>query len=139
MTAASVAPVAYAVTAAAYAGFQWLVQLVVYRSYDLVPPDAFPSFERRTCATSWPLAVVLFGMLLAVAGLFLADLWSWGATAAVLLAALLGLSVFGAAPLHARLVRGHDDQLLRRLMRIDAARTAVATIQLALAIVLVLT
>ncbi len=137
MTAATAA---YVIAASAYAGFQWLVQVVVYRSYDLVPPDAFPAFERAHMRRITPLAVVLFGMLLAATGaLFLTDQGTAAVAASVLLGALLVLTLFGAAPTHARLVRAYDMRLLRRLLRVDAARTVVATLQLALAVVLVAT
>jgi hypothetical protein len=131
------ATAAYVVAASAYAGFQWLVHLVVYRSYNLVPSTAFPAFEQAHMRRITPLAAVLFGMLLvATVALFAADRRAAGVAATLLFAALLGLTLFGAAPTHRRLVHGYDEQLLRRLLRIDAVRTVVATLQLALAAVL---
>jgi hypothetical protein len=130
------ATTAYVVAASAYAGFQWLVHLVVYRSYDLVPADAFPAFERAHVRRITPLAVVLFGLLLiATAALLVVGRRNAGIAAAVLLAVLLGLTLFGAAPAHGRLVQRYDAEVLRRLMRVDAVRTGIATLQLALAVV----
>jgi hypothetical protein len=128
----------YVVAASAYAGFQWLVHLVVYRSYELVPPDPFPAFERAHMRRITPLAVVLFAMLLAgCVSLLIQDVNAASITAAALLGGLLALTLFGAAPTHGRLVHRYDEQLLRRLLRIDAVRTALATLQLALAAVLI--
>ena len=134
------ATAAYVVAASAYAGFQWLVHLVVYRSYNLVPPDAFPAFERAHMRRISPLVVVLFGSLvIATVALFVAGRGDVGIAAAVLLAMLLGLTLFGAVPAHRRLVQRYDEQVLRRLLRIDAARAGIATLQLALAVALVST
>jgi hypothetical protein len=132
----SAATAAYVVAASAYAGFQWLVHLVVYRSYDLVPADAFPAFERAHTRRITPLVVVLFGLLLiATASLLVVGRRDVGIAAAALLAALLGLTLVGAVPAHGRLVQRYDSEVLRRLLRVDAARTGIATLQLALAVV----
>jgi len=134
------AATAYVIAASAYAGFQLLVRVVVYPSYDLVPRDAFPPFQRAHMRRITPLAVVLFGMLLvATVALFVGERRGDGIAAATMFAVLLALTVFGAAPTHARLVRGYDENLVRRLLRVDAARVAVAMLQLALAVLLVST
>jgi hypothetical protein len=41
----------------------------------------------------------------------------------------------GAVPAHGRLVQRYDGEVLRGLLRVDAARTGTATLQLALAVV----
>lgn len=46
---------------------------------------------------------------------------------AVLLAAAVALTAFGAAPIHGRLTGGFDVDHHRRLLRIDAVRTACWT------------
>jgi hypothetical protein len=136
----SAATALYVVAASAYAGFQWLVHLVVYRSYDMVRPEAFPAFERAHIRRITPIVVVLFGLLLvATATLLAVGRRDVGIAAAVLLAALLGVTTFGAAPAHGRLVQRYDGDVLRRLLRVDAVRTGIATLQLALAVVAALT
>ena len=124
---------------AAYAGFQWTVRALVYPQFALVPPAAFPSYERRHqqrvtrvvgplfagqgVTTSWllvarpdgtPLLPVLLG--------------------AACLAVVLGATALGAVPLHRRLGTAWDDAAHRRLLRVDTVRTVAATIGTAAAL-----
>jgi hypothetical protein len=45
MGAVSVLLIVHLVLTAAYAGFQWTVQVLVYRQFPLVPPAAFAAYE----------------------------------------------------------------------------------------------
>lgn len=135
--------VGYAVAALAYAGFQWTVQVLVYRQFPAVPAQAFPAYESGHARRVVQLVAPLFlGLAAAVSALLLRPPDGVGVThrllAAGLLAVLLGVTGLRAAPLHRRLARGYDAALLRRLLRWDAVRTAAATGQALLAVRLML-
>jgi hypothetical protein len=136
----SALPVVHLALVAAYAGFQWTVRALVYPQFALVPPAAFPGYERRhqqrvtrvvgplsagqgvttlwLLVTRWPSPPVLAG--------------------AGCLAVVLGVTGLLAVPLHRRLDAGWDAALHRRLLRVDAARVAAATAGTAAALWLVL-
>jgi hypothetical protein len=122
----------------ALTGLIWFVQVVHYPLFARVGERAWPAYHaRHTRATTWvvaaPMAVDLatsawlvverpagVGMSAAVAGLALAAV-TWAVT---------GLA---AVPLHDRLARGHDRPAIRRLVRVNAVRTAAWTAHAVLA------
>ena len=117
---------------AAYAGFQGTVRFLVYPQFVRVPADAFAAYERShqrlvtrvvgplfagQGATTLLLLVVRPGevpLLPVLAG-------------AGCLAVVLGVTAFGAVPLHRRLDVGWDPDAHRRLLRVDGLRVAAAT------------
>jgi len=131
----SAPPLAYALAAAAYAGFQLTVRLVVYPQLAQVPASAAAAFERAHQRLITPLVGLLFGALaLATAGLLVAGPRGPGLAAAALFGGLLAVTAFGAVPQHATLSGGFDEAAHRRLLRWDTARVALALAQLALAV-----
>lgn len=133
MTGAALLPVAHLAVAAAYAGFQWTVRGVVYPQFDGVPPGAFPAYERRHQQRVSRVVGPLFLGQLVTVGWLLADRPAGAPLPAVLgaaacLAVVLGVTAFGAVPLHRRLDAGWDAAAHRRLLRVDSVRAAAATV-----------
>lgn len=117
---------------AGYAGFQWTVHLVVYRQFAAVPAAAFAAYERAHQRRISALVAPLFAALVLSTGWLLIDrpavVPGWAAAAAALLVAvIIGMTAFGAVPLHRRLGAGWDPQAHRRLLRVDLVRTLAAT------------
>ncbi|HYY11915.1 MAG TPA: hypothetical protein VE781_13325 [Kineosporiaceae bacterium] len=127
------AVVAYALAAAAYAGFQLTVRLVVYPQFARVPAAASAQFEQAHQRLVTPLVGLLFGALaLTCGGLLLAGPRVEGVVAAVLFGAILAVTAFGAVPAHGVLSRGFDAGTHRRLLRWDTLRVVLALGQLLL-------
>ncbi len=136
---AALAPIAYAVAAAGYGGFQLTVRFVVYPQLVRVPPAAFPEYERAHQRLVTPLVGLLFGALAVTAGaLLVVGPRPGGAAAAALLALLLAVTGFGAVPEHARLSQVFDGAAHRRLLRWDGVRVAIALGQVLLGAALAL-
>ncbi|MGS0688545.1 DUF1772 domain-containing protein [Nakamurella sp. GG22] len=117
---------------AAYAGFQWTVHLVVYRQFPLVPAAAFADYEQGHQRRISMLVGPLFAALVISTGWLLIDrpvtVAGWAAaTAAALVAVIIGMTAFGAVPLHRRLSVGWDPDAYRGLLRVDLVRTLAAT------------
>ena len=132
---------AHLLTTAAYAGFQWTVQVLVYRQFPGVPAAAFPGYEAAHSRRISPLVGVLFGAcavttvaLLAVRPQHVALLGVVGS--AVLFAIVLAATAALAVPEHRRLGDGFDASAYRRLLRADLVRTVAATANMTLAFVL---
>ena len=132
---------AHLLTTGAYAGFQWTVQVLVYRQFPGVPSAAFADYEAGHSRRIVPLVGVLFAAcavttaaLLAVRpdGVPLAGI----VASAALFAAVLGATALLAVPEHRRLGAGFDAAAYRRLLRADLVRTLAATANTALAFVL---
>ncbi|GGL99202.1 DUF1772 domain-containing protein [Nakamurella endophytica] len=127
--------------AAAYAGFQWTVHLVLYPQFALVGPDVAARYAAAHQRRITPLVAVLFAAwggtalwwLLAPDG---RGRWP-GVVAGLLLVAVLAVTAFAAVPEHRRLARGWDPQAHRRLLRADAVRVLLASVDLAWALWLV--
>jgi hypothetical protein len=131
MGAMSVLLVSNLLLTAAYAGFQWTVQVLVYRQFVLVPPDAFAAHEAaHQRRISYLVGPLYGGQLLCTAALVTTgaggDVLRWGA--AGLLLAILAITGLLAVPLHRRLSAGFDVAAYRRLLRVDVARTVLATL-----------
>lgn len=128
---------AHLVAAAAYAGFQWTVNVLVYRQFPLATHD-FPAYERGHQRRVSLLVGPLFVALVTTTGLTLRerpdDVAAWVSVGA--LATILLVTAVRAAPLHGRLGRGWDPDLHAALLRADGVRVAAATIGVAAAVVL---
>ena len=117
---------------AAYAGFQWTVRALVYPQFALVPPAAFPAYERRHQQRISRVVGPLFAGQGATTLWLLADRPAGTPLPAVLvgaacLAVVLVATALGAVPLHRRLDRAWDDAAHRRLLRVDTVRAVAAT------------
>lgn len=122
---------AYALAAAAYAGFQLTIRCVVYPQFARVPAAVFPPFEQAHQRLVTPLVGVLFGALaLTTAGLLVVGPRGHGVAAALLFGALLAVTGLGAVPEHGRLARGFEPAAYRRLLRWDGLRVVLALAQL---------
>jgi hypothetical protein len=127
--------------AAAYAGFQWTVHLVVYPQFALVPPEAFAEYERRHQQRISYVVGPLFTVLIVGAGWQLAERpagTAWALVAALLVATVLGVTAFVAVPLHRRLSAGWDAAAHGALLRADLVRTVAAAALLGTAVLIVL-
>ncbi len=136
----SPAAAAYALAAAAYAGFQLTVRFVVYPQFARVPGDASAAYEQAHQRLITPIVGLLFGALaLATAALLWTSPWPVGLAAAVLFGGVLAATAFGAVPQHGRLARGFDEPAHRRLLAWDSTRVALALAQLGLGAAVLLT
>ena len=125
--------VAYTIAAAAYAGFQLTIRVVVYPQLARVPATASAAFERAHQRLVTPLVGVLFGALATtVVWCLIGGAPLVGGIGAALFALLLAATAFGAVPAHRVLDRGFDAGAHRRLLRWDTLRVTVALAQLAL-------
>ena len=124
---------------AAYAGFQWTVRALVYPQFALVPPAAFPAYERRhQQRITWVVGPLFAGQGVTTTWL-LADRPEGTPPVAVLAGtACLGVTALGAVPLHRRLEEAWDDAAHRRLLRVDTVRAVAATAGTAAALVTLL-
>jgi hypothetical protein len=122
-------------------GLIWFVQLVHYPLMQRVDPDAFVAYEtahqRRTTWIVAPLmlaeGIAAIGLLIAAAphvsiALLVVNLGTvlllWASTALVQM------------PLHARLARGYDAAIIRRLVATNWLRTTLWTLRTALVLAL---
>jgi hypothetical protein len=127
------------VSAAAYAGFQWTVHVVVYRQFTAVPADAFTEYERlHQRRISFVVGPLFAALVLSAAWLVVdtpIDVPAWLVLPAVgLVAVLLVVTAFAAVPQHRKLSAGWDDGAYRSLVRADLARVIVATAEVVVAI-----
>jgi hypothetical protein len=126
---------AYALAAAAYAGFQLTVRLVVYPQFARVPEPASAGFERAHQRLVTPLVGLLFGALALTTGwLLLAGPRAPGLAAAALFGGILAVTAGGAVPAHGVLSRGFDAAAHRRLLRWDTFRVVLALAQVLLGV-----
>lgn len=124
---------------AAYAGFQWTVQVVVYRQFALVPATAFVAFEREHQRRISLVVGPLFGgQLVCVVAMVVTGagdpVLRWVAVG--LLLTILGVTGLVAVPLHRRLSDGFDPVAHRRLLGVDLGRAVLATANVAVAVAL---
>ena len=124
--------VVHLVLTAAYAGFQWTVRGLVYPQFAMVPPAAFPAYERAHQRRVSRVVGPLF------AGQGVTTLWLLAArpagtallpvlAGAACLAVVLGVTAVLAVPLHRRLGQGWDAAAHRRLLAVDTVRAVAAT------------
>jgi len=131
--------VLYLLVTSLYAGFQWTVQVVVYRQFPEVPAEAFPRYEGLHQRRITYLVGPLFGALVLSTGWLGLDrpptVPGWvPAVAAALLAVVLGATAFLAVPQHRRLGVAWDPVAYRALLRADLIRVVAATASVALAV-----
>jgi hypothetical protein len=128
------AAAAFLAAAAANAGFQATVTMVVYPALARVRPAHWRQAHDRHSRAIWPLVAVLYAALAATAAWWLVADWSAMTAVAVALGAVpVVVTALVAAPLHRRLVR-RDTDSLRRLLVADRVRTAFAVAAVAVAI-----
>jgi hypothetical protein len=121
-----VAATAFLAAAAAHAGFQATVTLVVYPTLSHVRAAHWRQWHDRETRAVRPLVAVAYVALAATGLWWLAADWSALAVVAVVLAALsMAVTLVLAAPLHRRLIR-RDEAALARLLGVDKARTLLA-------------
>lgn len=115
--------------AAAYAGFQWTIRALVYPQFALVPPAAFPAYERRHQQRVARVVGPLFAGQAITTGWLLVTRPTSAPVllGAVCLAVVLGVTGLLAVPLHRRLDAGWDPAVQRRLLRVDSVRVLAAS------------
>lgn len=120
---------------AAMAGIIWYVQCVHYPAFRQVAPEAWHAFHRRhTGMTGLIVGPLMLGEMAGAAGLMLASP-AWQQSAAgwaglVLLGVIWASTAFLQVPLHLRLERGQDPELIRRLVATNSIRTAAWSLRL---------
>lgn len=133
--------IAYLVFAVGYAGFQWTVQVLVYPQFALVPPDAFPSYERgHQRRVSLVVGPLFAGLVLSAGAVLLFKPtgvpWWEPVAGAALTSLILAVTAFLAVPLHGRLSGGFDEAAFRSLLRVDLVRASAASLNVVVAVVL---
>lgn len=129
---------AFLAAAAAHAGFQATVSVVVYPALARVRAAHWREQHDRHSRAIAPLVGVLYLAVLGTGVWWLladASVLAWVAVA--LSAGAVAVTAAVAAPLHGRLTR-RDDALLRRLLAADRVRTAFAVAGAVVALVAVL-
>jgi hypothetical protein len=125
----SALPVVHLALVAAYAGFQWTIRALVYPQFALVPPAAFPGYERRHQQRVSRVVGPLFAGLAVTSGWLLVTRTTSAPVLAGAACLAVGLGATGllAVPLHRRLDAGWDAVVHRRLLRVDTVRALAAT------------
>jgi len=129
---------AYLTAAAAHAGFQATITLMVLPALARVRPAHWRELHDRHTRTVAPLAGVAYAAVVATGAWLLVtdhgvlELVAVGASVLAILVTLLG-----AWPIQRRLLR-RDDRLLARLLTLDRLRLGLAVVAAALALVVVL-
>ncbi len=133
------AALAHLVAAAAYAGFQWTVRVLVYPQLadaGRAAPAAFPAHEAGHSRRVSRLVGPLFAALVAATALLVAAspgsplAWACAGCTAV----VLGVTAFGAVPCHRVLADRFDEAAVAALLRCDTARVVAATAQVGLGV-----
>ncbi len=122
-------------------GLIWTIHVVHYPLFALVN-EPYRPFQEAHMARITALLVVPWGLeVVSAAALVLAAPPGSATVVAfagvVLIALLVAITGLGAAPIHGRLVERFDDDLHRRLLRVDRVRALVWTTRLVPAIWLV--
>lgn len=123
---------------AAMVGLMWTVHFVHYPMFGMVADDRYVRFQSdHMRRISWVL-VVPWGVEVVTAGALVVsapdqDLRNLAVLGLVGVAAVVGTTALLAAPAHGRLLDGFDDALHRRLLAVDAVRTAIWTLRLVVA------
>jgi hypothetical protein len=123
-------------------GAVWFVQVVHYPLFAAVGAREWGAYhEAHRVRTGWVLAAPMLAQLgLGVAVVAVRPEGAGGPAAVgalALTAAVFAVTFLAAVPDHDRLGRGWDPAVGRRLVRVNAVRTALWTAQAALAVVLV--
>ena len=118
--------VAFALAAAAHAGFMLTVTVLVYPALVEVGRDAWDTAHARHSRRIVPVVGLVYAALLGTGGALVLDgpdALGWVALA--LTAGALAVTAVAAAPLHGRL-RADTDDLRHRLLVVDRVRCALA-------------
>lgn len=141
MNAPSAVVVAHLVATLFLTGLIWFVQVVHYPLMAAVGPERFVAYEER----HRNLTAAVVGLPMAVEGvctvwLFLSPPEGLGRAVpfvgGLLLAIVLGSTVWLQVPMHERLSRGFDDAAARRLVNTNWVRTVGWTARGAIAVVM---
>ncbi|MCW2816449.1 MAG: hypothetical protein JWN84_3904 [Nocardioides sp.] len=127
--------VAFALVAAAHAGFQLTVTVLVYPALVEVERSAWDGAHGRHSRRIVPLVALLYAGLVGTGGVLVADgpgVLGWVALAAA--AGALATTAGFAAPIHGRL-RAESDVLRRTLLLVDWVRCAFAVVSAVAAVV----
>ena len=120
--------IAFALVAAAHAGFQVTVTTLVYPALVEVGPVAWDAAHARHSRRIVPLVALLYAGLAGTGGVLLLDgpdVLGWVGLAGTAVAVLT--TAVAAAPLHGRL-RADTDDLRHRLLVVDRLRCAGAVV-----------
>jgi len=123
-------------------GLIWFVQVVHYPLFGLLDEDhdggaRWPAYSRAHQArTTMVVGPVMLVELSTTIGLLVLKFGPLTIAGAVLLTLVWASTFFVQVPLHARLERGHDPAVVRRLVATNWARTALWTARGAIALVL---
>ena len=123
---------AHLALAAAYAGLQWTVRVLVYPQFTGVPAASWPAFHAGHSRRIARLVGPLFAGQLATTAALLLDRPPGRPLAALLcgagcLAVVLLVTALVAVPQHRRLADGFDAAAYARLVRTDSVRVLAAT------------
>lgn len=122
-------------SAAFMTGVIWFVQLSHYPLLASIPPEAFTAYEsRNTRLTSMVVVPVMLAEIASTGALLWYQpdwlpLWSLWAGAALLGIAMLS-TVTLQEPIHSKLTKSHDLNLIRKLVATNWIRTAAWTARL---------
>lgn len=127
--------IAHGASTLVMAGIIWFVQVVHYPLFAQAGSSAFPAYEHAHAArTTWVVAPpMLIELGTAVALIALAPSVAPTAVAGLALLAIIWVSTFTLqVPCHARLARGFDPEVHRRLVSTNWIRTVAWTARAAL-------
>jgi hypothetical protein len=126
------------VVAAALAGLIWTVQVVHYPLFALVGADGWTRYEvEHQRRITWVVAPLMLANVVLAAALLLDDAGGLAVANAALAGGVFAATGAVYAPLHGQLARGHAGDVIARLVRLNWARTAAWTAQVAVAAALV--
>jgi phage terminase large subunit-like protein len=132
---------AHAFSTLSMVGLIWFVQVVHYPLFAAVPAEAFGAYEashqRRTTWVVAPLMLTELVTSAALAGGFVPGVPKALAYAGLgMVAAVWGVTFLVSVPLHAKLERGKDEAVIRRLVATNWSRTLLWTARGVLAVVM---
>lgn len=128
---------AHAASTVAMAGLVWFVQVVHYPLFALVGDATFPRYEvQHARRTTWVVAPLMLVEAATAVALAVADPSPLTMLGLGLLIVVWVSTALVQVPLHARLERGFDAAVHRRLVRTNALRTAAWTGRAAIALAL---
>lgn len=132
------APLLFLLAAGVHAGFQLTVTALVYPALSRVPAERWEHEHARHSRAIVPLVGVVYVLLAgSISWLLITDRTGSTYAGAVVAAAIAAVTVFGAAPIHGRLT-SRDDDVIRRLLRIDQVRALLAVVLVGVALSAVL-
>jgi hypothetical protein len=128
------AETAVLVCTAVHFGFQATVTAIVYPALARTPPPQWTIAHQAHTRAITPVVAVVYGMLALSGGWALLSGPRFWTLAALIAVVATVLTTTLAARLHGCLAAGHDDGLIRRLLRVDRVRAATAALALVAAL-----